>query len=312
MWQKIAAVFLCCLITFMQPFIVSCEAEDEFDAMLEPVLTLNPLPDNVPTIIQIYQCQVLASVLQPGMHIEDVKAYIEKMCLQPSKVAQIGSEEEMITTFFFPPYFRLRMDGEAVKRIILQIAPDIEAEAYVSIPLSVQYTARTIVNDTASESKYMPKNSKMNEEIIEHIRQEIGNLDTVQTSLDDDSMINAFSQFAIFVSALYPGMSMENILTYAQEIPALTTCTRSEENDEITWTWSKLVEGDISFYCEFVDEKLVHAGFEVDYVSLGNALLLEDMYTFHIDESIHNGITGYVYSPITYIDLMDTWVCQES
>ena len=72
------------------------------------------------------------------------------------------------------------------------------------------------------------------------------------------------------------------------------------------------MEGDISFYCEFVDEKLVHAGFEVDYVSLGNALLLEDMYTFHIDESIHNGITGYVYSPITYIDLMDTWVCQES
>ena len=311
MWKKIVVGFLCCVIIFVQLLIAPCKAEDEFDAILEKGLTLNSLPDNVPTIVQIYQCQVLASVLQPGMPIEDVKAYIEKMCLQPAKVTQIGSEDEMITTFFFPPYFRLRMDGEVVKRIVLEIAPDTEAETYVSIPLSIQYTAHTLVNEKASESRYMPSVSKVSEEINEHIRQEIIKLNIAHFSFEGNSMVSVFTQFAIFTSVLYPGIPKESLLSYAQEIPALTACTRTEEENEITWMWSERVEGGITFYCELEDGKLAHTGFEVDHISLGNALLLEDMYTFHVDESIQNGIAGYVYSPITYIELMDTWVCQE-
>ena len=89
MWKKIVVGFLCCVIIFVQLLIAPCKAEDEFDAILEKGLTLNSLQNNVPTIVQIYQCQVLASVLQPGMPIEDVKAYIGQYRIEKAKRSQI-------------------------------------------------------------------------------------------------------------------------------------------------------------------------------------------------------------------------------
>lgn len=313
MLRKMTAAIMCCMLMFIQVAGSSCKAEDAFDAVLAQGLKLATLPEEPPAIIQLYQCQVLASFLQPGMEIREVQSYMERENLQPSQIIQVGSGEKMITTVFFSPYYRIEMRGETVKSMAFQIATSEQSEPTVTIPLSIQYTIHTIVNESVATNFILVQPSRTKEEIYAYIQQ--GITEVRKAKHHDLSLVTRLvpemMQYALFASVLYPGMPIEDVVAYAQEIPVLASSEQVVDENDITWNWSSVMRGKMSFYCEFEKGCLTHAGFWVDEVSVMNALLPMNQHTFLYDYEIISGIVGYTYCPTTYVELTETWISQE-
>lgn len=315
MLRKMVIALVCCMLVLVQLTGSPCKAEDAFDAALAEAMKLNPLPENPPAVLQLYQCQVLASFLQPGMQISDVKCYMEREHVQPIKITQTGIGDEMITTFYFSPYYQILMRGETIKSMSFQIATSEKGEAIATIPLSVQYTTHTVANETAEAKLILPQISRTKEEIDAHIQREIAKIKRLQYSNYSLFMplVYEMMQYALFASVLYSGMPMEETLAYAQQIPVLTSSEQSIGDNDITWNWRDVIRGNMSFYCEFEDGQLLLAGFWVDHTRVANALALlpEGGHTFEYDYEITSGITGYIYTPTTYVDLTKTWIGQK-
>lgn len=314
MLRKIVTVLICYVLIFAQITGDSCRAEDGFDIVLERCHKLNPLPETPPAIVSLYQCQVLASFLQPGMEIREVQSYMERENLQPSQIVQVGSGEKMITTVFFSPYYRIEMRGETVNSMSFQIATSEHGEPTVTIPLSIQYTIHTIINESVATNLILAQPSRTKEEINAYIQQGIA--EVRKAKHHDLSLVTRLvpemMQYALFASVLYPGMPIEEVVAYAQEIPVLASSEQVVDENDITWNWSSVMRGKMSFYCEFEKGCLTHAGFWMDGISVGNALLPEGKYTFCDEDYLTSGTIGYIYAPTTYVELAETWISQRN
>lgn len=320
MIKKIASFALSCAFLIL----LVCHsgvAEDMFDSSLASCNKLSDLPTNPPALLQLYQCNVLASVLQPNMKVEQVLAYIKSEHLQPTKVAQTEKDNQALTTISFSSYYRIQLYGDPIEHMDLEITLNEDGETLAAIPLSIDYTCHTIMNEsTKVESTSIQSVSADLQEKETYLGQGMDKIHQliIENPSLTKTLVYEMLQYSLFTSALYPGIPMDDVIKIANQIPLLQATPNADQTDSLTWVkytqkdneliwnWCDFYLGEIYFFCRFEDNQLIRAGFLLDYLAVSNVYLPENHPVFQTN--VTTGFGGYTFHPEIYVELNDSWI----
>ncbi len=324
MLKRLMNFALCCIYIFLL-ICHPCVAEDVFDSSLASCNKLTDLPSNPPALLQLYQCNVLASVLQPDMGVKQVLEYIQSEHLQPLKVIQTEKDDQARTTVFFSPYYRIQLYGDPVERMDFEIALNEDAEALAAIPLSIDYTSHTMMNESIKSASILPHSVSIGQQEMEaHLNQGLDRIQELTTENPSlaKTLVSEMLQYALFISVLYPGMPMDDVAAIAQHFPllqatpnaddidALAWVSLTSEEDSLSWNWYNFFLGKICFFCDFENGQLIQAGYCLDYLEVSNTYLPENQSVF--ETPVTDGFAGYTFHPEIYVELTNTWVSKQN
>lgn len=294
MKQCIATVLMLILIITS-----TCYAESSFENQLERCETLSqPLPDNLPSIVGLYQCSLLASFVTPGMEWHELESLSNQINLQPQKIIQINDGVSLRRIYYYSQALGIELVGDPIQSLSLVFVYRDVAEHYIKLPLSVSYTAHTKYDGAQPEddgfvgedTPYERGPSAAYMDYLSQIQQA-----AKWNNLSNDKLLYTLLEFICFCRTVDSSMSQEMVLSKAECISSFSRENCTATADEIVWTFYEYGQGQVYFHFVFAENRLKRVCFKVDPISVFNACL-----PYYVFEDIETSTRTLFYEPNVY------------
>lgn len=281
-----------------------CCSESSFENRLEHSVKLSqPLSDELPSIVSLYQCGILASLVTPSMSWEQLETLASQLNLQPQRTVNAIDGAELRRIYFFSPVLGIELVGNPIQSQSLVFVYRDVAEQYIELPLSIDYTAHTkyygteLKNTTSSmcctPDEQLPVAAYM--DYLLHVKET-----SEWNNLGNDTLLYSFLEFICFTHAVELGMSQEKVLNISELFTFFSSEDCTHETDELIWSFNESEKGRIDFHFVFDEYRLTRVCFKVYPISVFNACLPYSV--FHDIES--EEYTSF-YGPNVYILLSE-------